>query len=180
MWPHGNETLEQMVARINASAFIPAPTKGERKMPKPVKLAKGKEFTFKATTARGGETKYAWDEWFNGSLLLLERSVGTEDDKGTVTTVTEKKDFEVRTDAMLPKIKTAARKRYKVCQVSRYDADGNRLTDSLIIRARDMTPEERQAEDILRAEEREAKAAKKREEAANTAPQAEPVAAPAA
>lgn len=128
-------------------------------MAKPIKLAKGKEFTFKTTTAGTAQSKYPWDEWFNGQLLLIERSVGPENEKGTIEVPTEKKDYEVSTDAMLPKLKVAARRRYKVCQVSRFDADNTRLIDSLIIRARDMTAEERMEEDKLRAEEKAEKAA---------------------
>ncbi len=133
-------------------------------MAKGVKLGKGKEFTFETTSAGGQPLKYPWGEWFDpdpklypSGLVWLERSSGTENDKGTITTIEEKRDYEVPTDAMPPKIKTAARKRYKVVQISRKDADGNRLEDSLIIRARDMTAEERVAEDILRAEEKAAK-----------------------
>lgn len=137
-------------------------------MAQKVKLAKGKEFTFKvASSGGGGETKYPWDEWFNGDLLLIARSEGTEDDKGTITTISEKRDYEVRTDAMPAKLKTAARRRYKVVQISRLDEHGNKLQDALIIRARDMNAEERTAEDMLRAEEKEAREAKKAAE--NTA-----------
>ncbi len=129
-----------------------------------VKLKKGQEFTF--TSGGGGQaSKYPWDEWFSGNLLLIERSTGTEDEKGTITTVTEKRDYEVATDAMPAKLKTAARRRYKVVQISRKDADGNKLGNGLIIKARDMTAEERQAEDILRAEE---KAARKEAQAEET------------
>lgn len=136
-------------------------------MPKTVKLKKGQEFTFK----KGGATpsKYDWDGWFNGELLLIERS--DVDADGNVTGV--KRDFEVETDAMPAKLKTAARRRYKIVQISRVDADGNPLpNDGLIIKARDMTPEERQTEDELRAEEKEAN--KERREAkknASAAPQ---------
>lgn len=128
-------------------------------MAKPIKLKKGEEFDFGSASGGGGGGKYPWDEWFNGDLWLLERSSGTEDEKGTITTVSDKRDYEVPTDAMPPKIKTAARRRYKICQVSRRDKDGNRLVESLIIRARDMTAEERDAEDLKRAEEKEAKKA---------------------
>jgi hypothetical protein len=157
------ETLEQLVARINASAFVPhkqvgtIPTK-ETKMAKQVKLRKNQEAdSLFNGNGRGGAAKYPWDEWFSGELLLLERSEGTENDKGTIVTPTVVRDYGVPTDAMPPKIKTAARRRYKVCQVSRRDADNNRLVDALIIRARDMTAEERQEEDRLRAEEKAAK-----------------------
>ena len=67
-------------------------------------------------------------------------------------TTKHKKDFDVETNAMPAKIKTASRKRYKVTQVSRRDADGNKLDDALIIKARDMDDAERQAEDVRRAE----------------------------
>ncbi len=139
-------------------------------MAKTIKVAKGKEFAFKAAPkGGGGESKYPWDAWFaptrgkdgtplhtdgQGELLLLEQSLGTKDDKGTVTEVTEKRDFEVDTNTMPAKLKTAARKRHKVCQISRIDADGKKLKDSIIIRARDMDAEERLAEDVLREEER--------------------------
>lgn len=141
-------------------------------MAKAVKLAKGKEFTFTSAGA-GQPSKYPWDEWFNpdpksfsNGLVMLERSEGTEDEKGTIVTVTEKRDYEVSNDAMVPKIKTAGRRRYKVVQVNRLDADGNKLENALIIRARDMTPDERIAEDILRAEEKESQQARKDKEKA--------------
>lgn len=162
----GFETLEQLVARVNAHSFIPPSNPTGAIMAKQVKLAKGKEFHFSATKGRT-ETKYAWDEWFNGNLLLLERSSGEENDKGTIVNITEKRDYEVPTDAMPPKIKTAARRRYKVVQISRLDADGNKLVDALIIKGRDMTPEERQEEDILRAEEKEELKAKRAEKRAS-------------
>ncbi len=153
------ETLEQMVARINSNSFIP--NEELTAVAKSVKVGKSKEFTFAPTSGGGQPLKYPWDEWFSpdpkafpGGLVYLERSVGTENDKGTITDIEEKRDFEVPVDAMSPKIKTAARKRYKVCQISRLDADGNRLEDALIIKARDMTPEERTNEDLLRAEEK--------------------------
>jgi hypothetical protein len=120
-----------------------------------VKVSKGKEFVFR-TGVGAVAAKYPWAEWFCGDLLLLERHTGPENAKGTIedAAATETKDYGVPTNAMHPKIKTAARKRYVVCQVSTRDADGNRLVDSLIIRARPMTAEERVAEDMKRAEEK--------------------------
>ena len=161
--------FERMVARINACAYLadePLTGSGEQLMAKHVKLARGKEFTFSASKG-GMSAKYPWDEWLNGELLLLERSEGTEDEKGTISDISDKKDYEVATEQMPPKLKTAARRRYKVVQISRKDADGNRLTNALIIRARDMDADERTAEDLLRAEE---KAAKKAEAEANGQP----------
>lgn len=158
------ETLEQMIARANAGGFVPTqdPTafEGVKVMAQKIKMPKNKEFHFQPA-GKTTPSKYPWDEWFNGDLLLLERSEGTEDDKGTVVDVTEKKDFEVSVDSMPAKIKTAARRRYKVVQISRRDADGNKLDNALIIRARDMTADERTAEDLLRAEEKEAMRAKR-------------------
>lgn len=130
-------------------------------MAKPVKLGKGKEFVFK-TAGSGKVSQYPWDEWFTGDLLLLERSIVDAD--GKVASPKDKRDFDVDVNFMPAKLKTAARRRYKVVQVSRTDADGHKLKDSLIIRARDMTPDERAAEDLLRAEEK-AKAAERRAEA---------------
>ncbi len=147
------ETYEQLVAWVNGSAFIPPPNPTGAIMAKPVKLAKGKEFHFNVAGART-ETKYPWDEWFSGNLLLLERSSGNENNKGTIVEISEKRDYEVPTLGMPPKINTAARRRYKVCQISRMDADGTKLKDALIIKARDMTPEERVEEDILRQDEK--------------------------
>jgi hypothetical protein len=127
---------------------------------KKVKLAKGREFTFAAPKRGGGpEPKYPWEEWFSGELLLLEQSVGQADDKGNITTISEKRDYECPTTQMLSKIKAAARRSYKVVQISRKDVDGKPLGEALIIKARPMTDEERQAEDALRIEEK-AKAAK--------------------
>lgn len=129
-------------------------------MAKPVKMAKGREFEFKASKTGGAPSKYDWDGWLNpdpakfpSGLVLLEQSEGDKDDKGTVTTISKKKDYEVDTNQMLPKIKTAARKRYKVVQTSRYDADGAKLENCVIIRARDMNDAERAREDEKRAQE---------------------------
>jgi hypothetical protein len=144
-----HETFEQLIARVNAGGYLPPV--GVSTM-RELKMAKGKEYTFK--TAKAAQSKYPWDEWFNGKLNLIERSVGPENDKGTIEEPTEAKDYGVPTDAMPPKIKVAARRRYKVCQIGRTDADGSRLVDALIIRARDMNAEERAAEDLLRAEEK--------------------------
>ena len=126
-------------------------------MAKPVKLKKGQEFTFASAGGGAAQSKYPWDEWFKGDILLLEQSVGTADEKGTITTVTEKRDFDVAVDSMPAKIKTAARRRYKVVQISRKDADGAKLDSGLIIKARDMTADEKVAEDTLRAEEKAAR-----------------------
>jgi hypothetical protein len=160
------EEIRRMVARLNAGAYIPNESLGENVMAKPVRLGKGKEFHFATSGRGGGESKYPWDEWFSpdpklypSGLVMLERSSGKENDKGTIVEISEKRDYEVSTDAMPPKIKTAARRRYKVVEISRKDAEGNKLEDALIIRARDMTADEKQEENVLRAEEKaEAKA----------------------
>lgn len=179
------ETIDQFVARVNASGYVPPPEPSgnsaklrSSKMPKLVRLPKNKEFEFKSSKSGGFASKYPWDQWFDGSLLLLERSEGPENDKGTIEEPTVEKDYGVPNDAMGPKIHTAARRRYKVVQISKLDADGHRLKDSLIIRARDMTPEERQEEDILRAEEKEKAKAKLTEvrNAASTTANGTPVA----
>lgn len=168
-----DERLKRLVSQANAGAYIPPidPTgsKGRRTMAQKVKLPKGKEFQF--PTARVGTfaAKYPWDEWFNGDLLLLERSEGPENEKGTVIEGQEtvKRDYNVPTNAMFPKIKTAARRRYKVVQTSRRDHEGNKLPNGgIIIKGRDMTAEERAEEDMLRAEE---KAAGKGEDTAESA-----------
>lgn len=153
------ETLEQLVARVNASAFLPSDVGDyikERTVAKPVKLKQGSEFTFRAAKSGFG-SKYPWDDWFSGDLLMIEQAVGSGvDDKGNVTGITDPKDFSVSVDAMVPKLKTAARRRYKHVDVSRFDVHGKRLEGALIIRARDMTPDERTEEDVKRAEEAEA------------------------
>ena len=112
-------------------------------MAKQVKLAKGKEFTFRTAGNGQAVSKYPWDEWFNGHLMMIEES-----------TETEKRDYDVETNFMPAKLKTAARRRYKVVQISRYDADGAKLNKALIIKARDMNADEHIAEDITRAEEK--------------------------
>jgi hypothetical protein len=156
-----DDRLRRLVAEANAGAYIPPPdptgSEGQRIMATKVKMAKGKEFEFAPATG-GFATKYPWDQWLNGDLLLLERSEGPENSKGTIEQPTVTRDYGVPNNAMHPKLQTAARRRYKVVNISRRDADGARLKDSLIIRARDMTPDERATEDILRAEEKAARA----------------------
>lgn len=125
----------------------------------------GNEILIQVRRAGGGATKYPWDEWFapehnkdgeqvheDGSSPLweLERDV-------TVDGKVQKRDFDVKVEAMPAKIKRAARCRYKIVQISRFDPDGNKLADSLIIKARDMTTEERVAEDLRRAQEKAAR-----------------------
>lgn len=108
---------------------------------------------------RSRESPLPWDEWFapecgaeglplhgDGSSPLWELEQDTP---------TEKRDYSVDTNAMVAKVKRAARKRYKVVQISRTDADGNGLINSIIVQARNMTADERLGEDILRAEERD-------------------------
>lgn len=153
------EVLRRMVASLNAGGYLPPPlpaTTGgkETKMAKPVKMPKGKEFDFGAASS-SVSAKYPWDEWFNGSLLMIERSEGPENAKGTIEVPTLEKDYGVPTDAMIPKLHTAARRRYKVVQISRKDHDGKKLKDALIIKARDMMFDEKAAEDQLRQEEKE-------------------------
>ncbi len=110
---------------------------------------------------RAGATRYPWDEWFapelneegtqvhedgRSPLWLLERDV-------TVDEKIQERDFDVKVEAMPKKLETAARERYKVVQYSFNDPDGNKLIDSLIIQARDMTADERSAEDLRRAKQ---------------------------
>lgn len=101
---------------------------------------KGK-FQFKTVTAA---SKYPWDDILNGDINLL----------------TKGEDYEVETDAMGPKIKTAARRRYKTVKISRRDNDGNMLEDQIIVQATTMTPEQVEAEDAKRAEEKAKRAEK--------------------
>ena len=137
-----------------------------------VKLGKGKEFEFRKATGGAFTAKYPWAEWLNGDLLLLERSDVNGD--GELAPGGVKRDFEVERDAMPGKLKFAARRRYKIVQISKRDADGAKLqNEGLIIRAHDMTPDERVAEDILRAEEKEENAERRK------ARKAGPVTAPA-
>jgi len=119
-------------------------------MPKPVKLPKGKTFEFKSG---GSGSKYPWDTILSGELVMI----------------TKGEDYDVETDAMPPKIKTAARRRYKTVKVSSRDWEGNKLVDSLIVQASDMTPEQRQAEDTKRAEEKIKNAERRAEEKAEAA-----------
>jgi hypothetical protein len=152
------ESLEDMVARINRNSFIPPPQKETRIM-KTVKMSKKQLDAIESHNVRSGggfTAKYPWEDFFNGELNLLERHDGPENDKGTIEDdkATVRRDYGVPNDGMLPKIKTAARARYLVCAIYRKDADGKRLVNSMYVRARPMTAEERTAEDLLRAEER--------------------------
>lgn len=156
------ERLRRLVAVINASAWIPNNV-GERLMAKQVKLAAGQSFAF--SSGRDTESDYKWDEWLNGDLLLLEQHVGEKDEKGTVTKIREKRDYAVNTDAMPGKLRSAARRRFRVVEISRKDAMGEKLVDSLIIRSREMTPDEKIAEKKLREEEKAERKAKAKKDA---------------
>lgn len=138
-------------------------------MPKHVKVGKGKEFVFKSgREGRARESQYDWDSWFNGDLLLIEQSEGEKDAKGAVVSVGVKKDFDEPINKMVFKTRLAARQRYKHLDVSRYDSDNNRLDNAFVIRARDMSDEERAQEDERREEVRAAnRARKKQKEAAS-------------
>lgn len=107
-----------------------------------------KKFEFKS--AKSASSKYPWDTWLNGEINVLFKG----------------EDFELETDAMPPKIKTAARRRYKTVKISTRDHNGNKLTDCLVIQAFDMTDEERQTEDIKRAEEKDRRTAEREAEKA--------------
>ena len=152
------EKLRYLVATINASAWIPNSV-GERLMAKQVQMAAGAKFQFRSGKSEG-EQKYAWDEWLNGDLLMIEQSIGEKDEKGTVVKVREKRDYDVNTDAMPGKLKSAARRRKRVVEISRVDADGQKLVNALIIRSREMTPDEEAAEMKLREKEKEERKAK--------------------
>ncbi len=111
---------------------------------KTFKFAKGKNIdSLRANKGGGAGSKYPWDAIFDGNPNVL----------------TKGEDYTVATEAMGPKIKTAARRRYKTVEVFTKDPDGNKLEDQLIVIARDMTAEERQAEDVKRAEEKAKRAA---------------------
>lgn len=89
-------------------------------------------------------TKYPWEKWFSGSALVIRKG----------------RDYNVLTAHMFPKIKTAARKRYKICIVQSRDLlgllgeKGAKLDNALIIMARDMMADEVIAEDKKRTEEK--------------------------
>lgn len=128
-------------------------------MAKLVKVPKGKSIDdLFPTKSAGAQSKYPWGEWFDGQVWMLEESVKAEDG-----TVTEARDYDVGTSFMPPKIKQAARRAYKVVRISRKGTDGNKLENGLLLVARDMTPEERIAEDEKRAEEKAEKEAAKAE-----------------
>ena len=103
---------------------------------KTVKLPKGKTFEFKS----GGRqsSKYPWDAILSGELVQI----------------TKGEDYSVETDAMVPKIKSAARRRYKTVKISTRDHEGVKLVDSLIVQAFDMTADERAKEDQRRAQDK--------------------------
>lgn len=113
-------------------------------MPKVFKFTKGKSVESLRAHKGGQASKYAWDAILNGDPQII----------------TKGEDYHAETDAMPPKIKLAARRRYKMVEVFQKDPDGNKLTDQLIVIATDMTPEQRQAEDVKRAEEKAKRAAK--------------------
>lgn len=168
-----DERLRALTARATSCGHLE--TEGgiytARKMAKIMKTPKNFDANtaFKGGHGGGGSHPYKWDEWFSGDLVLLERSEGPENEKGTIEAPVTMRDYGVPQDAMFPKTKTAARRRYKVVFLAKreYNAktgmfDGAKLENGgIILQARDMTPDERVAEDILRAEEKEKLKAKK-------------------
>lgn len=128
-------------------------------MAREFKLNKGVKFEFKR---QAPTSTYPWADWFSGKLMLIERHSGTENAKGTIEEegITTRRDYGVPALAMPPKIKTAARKRYKVVQTSFRGPDGKKLENGgILLQSRDMTPAERMEEDRLRAEEKAAQKA---------------------
>lgn len=94
-----------------------------------------KKFEFKLAKST---SKYPWDEILNGNKNVICRG----------------EDYELETDAMPPKIKTAARRRYKTVKISTRDHNGNKLTEMLIVQAFDMDADQIAAEELKRAEEK--------------------------
>lgn len=94
-----------------------------------------KKFEFKTASA---SSKYPWDAILDGKINVI----------------TKGEDYEVETDAMPPKIKTAARRRYKTVKVAIMTDDDGKKTDTIAVQATDMTPDQRIAEDAKRAEEK--------------------------
>src|ERR1019366_7799970 len=114
-------------------------------MPKQVKMSKGKTFEFKS--AGTSQSKYPWGQILDGQLWEL---VEGEDFVAPITA-----------DDMKIKCKTAGRKQYKTVKCSTCDANGEKLTNSLIVQAFDMTDEQRETEDLRRAEEKDKTVAKR-------------------
>lgn len=94
-----------------------------------------KKFEFKAAASRA---KYPWDTWFDGRIHGL----------------TQAEDFPDIGDInhMVPKIRTAAKNRYKTVKVQIDKTD--ETSPMVVLQATDMTTEERAAEDARRAEEK--------------------------
>ena len=88
------ETLEQLVARVNASAFIPL--EDYTAMAKPVKLGKGKTFTFASPKGGGQSSKYPWDEWLDGKVHRLARWVDFETSATNFVVLARSKAYTVR------------------------------------------------------------------------------------
>ena len=100
-----------------------------------------KKFEFKSRSV----SKYPWDDILNG----------------TKNVICQGEDYDLPTENMPPKIKTAARRRYKTVKISNRSHTGERLDNMLIVQAFDMDADQRAAEDIKRAEEKAARAAAK-------------------
>ena len=167
-----DDRLRRLVSQANAGSYVPPPdptgSEGRRIMATKVKLGKGKEFEFRQAKGGALSAKYPWDEWLGGDLLLLERSDVNGD--GELVPGGTKRDFEVDRDAMPGKLKFAARRRYKIVQISKRDADGQKIQhEGLIIKGREMTGDERYAEDVLRAEEKEENKTRRAKARAETA-----------
>lgn len=106
-----------------------------------------KKFEFKSAKST---SKYPWDEILNGRINVIVQG----------------EDYDLPTEAMPPKIKTAARRRYKTVKVSTRSHTGDKLDNMLIVQSFDMDNDQRIAEDLKRAEEKASRAAAKDAEAA--------------
>lgn len=73
-----SETLEQLVARVNRSAYVPSlkesvdmaftPAKA-----KPVSAKQAEKFVFREKKAFGAGTEYPWTDWLDGNLYMLKQ-----------------------------------------------------------------------------------------------------------
>lgn len=120
----------------------------------------------KAKADRNGGQVYPWKEWFDGQARILRE--GDRDDNNKLIPGGDPRDFLQPSAYMPAKFKTAARAHYKVLEVlSTVLPDGTKLKNAYLLKARDMNPQERTAEDAQRVIDRAA--AKMKRDAKKTA-----------
>ena len=112
-------------------------------MAEKITLAEGEVFAFSTGGSRA--SNYPWDQWFDGGIWEISAAEWgmTDTDRGPAKV--DRQGFKL-------KARSAAWRRDVVVEFSDKDRWGHPLTDSVVLRARDMSPDELVENERRRAE----------------------------